>query len=234
MRDFLGCGLRFCRRYMKISTPLTIALGVIAAILVSFYWRFSGGNFGFNNLNPQIPELKQLNLPNFNLPGMVSDDGSYKNFNSASNDLTFKYRASFQGGENLFGQEGIDKLKSINNLLFAYRVSLPDLQPSYLVVSQSDDAPTESIAEQAKNFLGQQQCAVEIKNAASTNEMISEILDASYECAGAQKGYEQWHAQTAIVKKQTGFYSVSMITTAKNWPALQPEAQAIFDSIKIP
>ena len=217
---------------MKLPTPLLILLGVIGALAISVYWQFNGAKMEFANFDPQIPGAQKLSLSGPNIPGMAATGADpYKQFTGGA--LAFKYPSTFQGAENLLGQEAVDQLKLNNSSFFVYRVAVPDLQPAYIMVSESSATSTAEIAEQVKQAFDRQQCAIDIKSATSTNAAIFEMLDAGYECSGAQKEFSQWRAQTAIVKKAAGFYTISAITTAKNWPNLQIEARAIFDSITV-
>lgn len=219
---------------MKLPAPLIIVLFSIAALAMSVYWQFSGGRLNIGGNNLQFPEFdKSVYLKNPYQKDPEAAKEPYVDFTSPDGNLTLKYPSAFSGGETLFGQETLAKLKLNNILLFAYQISIPDLQPSYILASETNGTTTEDIAEQIKQSLGRQQCAASVQNASSTNPAIFEIINAGYECADAMNGFNKWQSTAALVKKENGFYIIAAITTDKNWPNIQTAAQTLFGSISV-
>jgi len=218
---------------MKLSTPLTIALYAIAVLAISVWWQFDTVKQGFGDIDLQPPKMNVQLPPQIqNLTANSKNNGQYKDFIGPDGNISFRYSPSFQTGDNLFGQETNEKLKLNNVLLFVYRVTVPDLQPAYIIAAESDVASASEIAGQAQQAFLKQQCIVNVETATSTNAIISETIDAAYECPMAQEEMSQWHAQIAIIKKTVGTYYVTAVTTKKNWPLFQSEIQSLFESIK--
>lgn len=219
---------------MKLPAPLAIVLFSIAALAMSVCWQFNGGKLNIGGENLQFPEFdKSVYLKNPYQKDYEAAKEPYVDFTSPDGSLTLKYPAAFSGGETLFGQETLAKLELNNILLFAYQISIPDLQPSYILASETNSTTTKDIAEQMKQSLGQQQCAADVQNASSTNPAIFGIINTSYECANSMNGFNKWQAAAALVKKENGFYIVAAITTDKNWPNIKAAAQTLFGSISI-
>ncbi|MFA6376337.1 MAG: hypothetical protein WCX69_02945 [Candidatus Paceibacterota bacterium] len=217
---------------MKFKTPLLILAGIIVMLAISIYWQFNQTKINFNGLNPKIPGLDlQISLPKSNVLGTNPENEPYKKFASADGALTFQYPSSFQDGKKVLGQAGADALKSNNDLVFSYRIAIPDLQPSYIVASKSNATSTQVISELMKESLGKQQCQTDIKTNPSSNAAIAEIIDAIYTCPAAQKDFGQWHSQIAVIEMETGIYTITAAATTKNWAAFQIETQTIFDSV---
>jgi hypothetical protein len=219
---------------MKFSTPLYIVICAIIALLISVWWQFNGAKNEFAGIKLDIPDFEKLSFPpSDSAVNTTQNANPYKDFSTPDAKFSFKYPADYQGAENLFGQEGFATLQSNNIFLFVYKVSIPDLQPSYIIALESDATSTEAAIQRVKESFGQQQCDVTAENATSTNPAIFSLINASYVCRGAQKGYEQWRAQAALVGKENGFYAVAAVSTAKNWPAISIETQSLFNSIKV-
>ena len=205
---------------------------IIFVLMASVWWEFNGAKSEFAGINLKLPDFGQsVSLQNVANGSLAQNNGPDKKYSSPDGNLSFEYPADYKGGENLFGQDALGKLKSNNILLFVYKISIPDLQPAYIVALESDATSTQAASDKLKEALAQQQCAGETQNATSTNPAIFAVLNTNYECAGAQKGYDQWQAQSALVKKDSGFYAVSAVSTVKNWPSFQTQVQLIFNSI---
>jgi len=217
---------------MKFKTPLLILAGIIAMLAISIYWQVSQTKINFNGLDPKIPGLDlKISLPKSNILGTDPENEPYKKFASADGALAFQYPSSFQDGKKVFGQAAADALKSNNDLLFAYRIAIPDLQPSYIIAAKSNATSTQDIAGLMKESLGKQQCQADIKTNPSNNVAIAEIIDATYTCPAAQKDFGQWHSQIAAIETKTGLYTITAAATAKNWNSFQVEIQALFESV---
>jgi len=209
-------------------------LGIVAALAMSIYWQSTKTKIDLPGFNPQVPnDSRQIPLPVFNLGGSAEIQNARAGFTSADGALTFEYPSSFQDGTKLLGQATQNALKLNNVLFFYYQVSIPDLQPSYILASENNSTSTQEIAEQIRQILIKQQCQIDIAATSPQDGPVAEIIDAAYECPTAQKDLSQWHSQTATVKKENGFYVITAVTTSKNWPNLKLEAQTIFNSIAV-
>jgi hypothetical protein len=219
---------------MKFSTPLTIALCSIAALAISVYLQFSGGKMNIGGNDMQFPKFDESTyLQNPYQTSVETKKNSYTDFTSPDGNLIFKYPSAYSNGEKLLGQETMAKLKLNNVLMFAYQMTVPELQPSYILASETVATTTETVADQIKQALAQQQCVADIQNASSTNPAIFETVTADYQCAGAMNGFDKWHALAALVKKNNGYYIVAAVTTNKNWPNILTDAQLMLDSISV-
>jgi hypothetical protein len=217
---------------MKLPTPLYIAVCAIVALSVAIWWESNGAKTQFAGINFKIPDFDQSFSSQSGIFGnQTQNNNTLEKFIFPDGNLSFKYPSDYKGAENLFGQDAPGKLKSNNILLFSYRMTIPDLQPAYIIALESDATTTEAAAERFKGAFAQQQCTVDIKNATSTNAIIYQVLDADYNCSAAQPGYNQWHAQAALIRKDLGFYTVAAVSTAKNWPSFENQVQTIFNSI---
>jgi hypothetical protein len=219
---------------MKLPTPLYIAICAIVALSVAIWWESNGAKTQFAGINLKMPDFDQSFYSQSGIFGNQAQNGNaLEKFTFPNDKLSFEYPSDYKGAENLFGQDATGKLKSNNILLFSYRMTIPDLQPAYIIAMESDATTTEAAAERIKSAFAEQQCTADIKNATSTNALIYQVLDADYTCPAAQSGYNQWHARAALIRKDLGFYTVAAVSTAKNWPSFENQVQVIFNSIAV-
>jgi|GEM_PF-1854301 len=217
---------------MKPITASSLFVALVMAFCALAWWQFGGIQSEFGKLNLNVPDFNKAtyspesNLLLFNESAIVKRD-----FVSPDGNFSFEYPANYQSGQDLFLKDSLDKLKSSNVLLIAYKVSVPDLQPSYMIAMESDATTTEAAMERIKSAFIQQQCLVSDEIATSTNPMVLAVIGFKYECPGTMKGYEQWRANAALIKKEDGFYALTAVSTEKNWPAYQLEVKTMINSM---
>ena len=212
-----------------------IILGAIAALGFSVYLKFNNPQ-GFFNVATEFPE------PPGDIEGMMSlfqsqtgnNAAPNKHFSTSDGSLSLDYPSSFEDGRSVISEgSGLD-LGAADSLLLVYRVTVPDMMPSTIVVSGYNASSTEEVLTQVKQSFAKQLCQVNIEKIdnSGTNDTPYESFDATYKC-GDQGDMSLWHAKVAVIPANDIFYVVAAATIEKNWKASQLEFASIFNSISI-
>lgn len=219
---------------MRLPTASYISLCVIAVVCAALLWRLNGMRSDFAGIDWKVPDFTAPVPPQGQIFAPPGQNASSTNvFTFPDGRVSFEYPADYQSGENLFKEESFGKLQANDVYFIVYKVTVPDLKVAYAIALESNASSTEAAVESIKQPFIQQQCAVESQTATTTNTAISAMIDYNYRCAGGMKGYESWRAQAALVKKESGFYVITAVSTQDNWQLFEPQARMIFDSITL-
>ena len=116
--------------------------------------------------------------------------------------------------------------------MLAYKVTIPEMMPSTLIVSGYNASSTEEVVGQVKQSFIKQQCQIDIQKSDNQNEPSYELFDSNYKC-GDQGDMSAWRARFAVVPAGNIFYVVAAATLEKNWANAQLEIGTILNSISI-
>lgn len=207
---------------MKEKKFLIIIFIFIASLSWITYWRLVRFRENLREISPPKFEIPQLK------PFPEEKKEKEKEYLTPDKKLKIKYPGNWmEGGEELIRvlvpqREGLPEVK----LLFvAYKVSLQNPIPSYLVIQEISLTQPQKIIEEIKKVSDLQIEIFEIEK--KENEILFEVIYKKKEAPFSLRSREK------IISFPEKSYLIGVFTVLENWGNLSTDLEFIFNSIEI-
>jgi hypothetical protein len=214
----------------SLSILITVLMIPILALLS--YQQFKSAFSAETDLGASRTDLPKLDKAVENL--RIGENTSYLDFSDPYGKLKITYGSSWiKTDENTI--EETKKLAQSDKeelLLFLYKVDLASLQPSYLAVERIKMGNWDSIMGSMQQDAEANNQTMEIVKSSLTDSRISLEIKYAPKTAQKTKSGGPTHQREEILLNGDESYVVTIITTERNWPLVQPEAEEIIRSIE--
>lgn len=212
---------------MEKRSPVLFILTIAFLLILSgvTYWQFKKGAEELGKV--KMPDIK-LEIPKTDSLFGETGNKEEKTFVSEDGKLELKYPSEWieMEGLKMLNPELIKKEAKI--LLFLQKISLTELTPTFLIVQELGEIKNlAELIEEMKRGAKENETKMEIvKSEESPNQTDLEI---EYQ---KKEGYNL-RARQRIIFLPDKTYLIIFATLEENWERFVPEANSIFDSIKI-